>query len=197
MDRAHTPATSTASVENMVFENRGTVELASGTLRFGTVGYTQLSGSTRLTGGGLSSDGPIGLKGGMLAGTGKVTGNLHNYGGTVSPGNPARAGSTGILNVAGSYSQEPQGILKVNLKGSTPGSGFDQLRVSRQAILDGTMDLDRATTYTPELTTKLAVMTMASRLGRFDRLQDTTLPNGREWYAAYSPRTVSLGVVRG
>jgi fibronectin-binding autotransporter adhesin len=197
MDRARTPATGTASVDNMVFENRGAVELASGTLRFGPVGYAQLSGSTRLTGGGLSSGGPVDLRDGTLAGTGKVTGNLHNYGGTVSPGNPARAGSTGILNVAGNYSQEPQGTLKVNLKGSTPGSGFDQLRVTRQAVLGGTLDLDRATTYTPGLTTKLKVMTMASRLGKFDRLQDTTLPNGREWYAAYGPRDVTLGVARG
>ena len=181
----------------MVFENRGAVELASGTLRFGPVGYAQLSGSTRLTGGGLSSGGPVDLRDGTLAGTGKVTGNLHNYGGTVSPGNPARAGSTGILNVAGNYSQEPQGTLKVNLKGSTPGSGFDQLRVTRQAVLDGTLDLDRAPTYIPGLTTKLKLMTMASRLGKFDRLQDTTLPNGREWYAAYGPRDVTLGVVRG
>jgi fibronectin-binding autotransporter adhesin len=196
MDRAHTPGTGTASVENMVFENRGKVELASGTLHFGPVGYAQFSGSTRLTGGGLSSGGPIDIPGGTLAGTGTVTGNLYNYGGTVSPGNPAQSGSTGILNVAGNYRQEPQGTLKVNLKGSTPGNGFDQLRVTKQVALAGILDLDRATTYAPGLTTKLKVLTMASRLGKFDRFQDTTLPNGREWYAVYGSRDVTLGVIK-
>src|SRR5918912_1636608 len=44
MDRAHTPGTGTASVDNMVFQNSGTVELASGTLQLGPVGYTQYSG---------------------------------------------------------------------------------------------------------------------------------------------------------
>jgi len=84
----------------------------------------------------------------------------------------------------------------VNLKGSTPGSGFDQLRVTKQAVLAGTLDLDRATTYAPGLTTKLKVLTMASRLGKFERLQDTTLPNGREWYAVYGSRDVTLGVIK-
>ena len=147
--------------------------------------------------GGMSSGGPIDIRGGTLAGTGTLTGNLYNYGGKVSPGSPAQSGSTGILNVSGNYRQEPQGTLKVNLKGSTPGSGFDQLRVTKQAELAGTLDLDRATTYSPGLTTKLKVLTMASRLGKFDRLQDTTLPNSREWYAAYGSRDVTLGVARG
>jgi hypothetical protein len=59
------------------------------------------------------------------------------------------------------------------------------------------MDLDRATTYSPGPTTKLKVLTMASRLGKFDRLQDTTLPNSREWYAIYGSHDVALGVAKG
>jgi hypothetical protein len=38
---------------------------------------------------------------------------------------------------------------------------------------------------------------MASRLGKFDRLPDTTLPNAREWYAVYGTRDVTLGVITG
>jgi hypothetical protein len=197
MDRSVTPSTGSVAVENMAFENLGgTVELASGTLRLGSVGYTQYSGATHLTGGSLSSGGPIELRGGSLAGTGTITGNLYNFGGTVAPGSPAQAGSTGILNIAGNIRQEPHGILKVNLKGSRPGSGFDQLRVTGQTVLDGTLDLDTASTYAPGNTTKLKVLTMASRLGKFDQLKDTVLSGGREWYAIYSLRDVTLGVVR-
>jgi fibronectin-binding autotransporter adhesin len=197
MDRTHTTSTGEVSVDNMFFENRGTMQLASGTFRFGPVGYAQFSGSTRLTGGSLSSAGPINIRGGTLAGTGTITGNLYNYGGTLSPGNPAQAGSTGIVNVAGNYRQEPEGTLKVNLKGSTPGSGFDQLRVTQQAVLDGKLDLDRASTYEPGLITKLKVLTTASRVGKFNQLQDTAIPNGREWYAVYGSHDVTLGVVKG
>lgn len=42
------------------------MELGSGTLRFGTVGYAQLYGSTNLTGGGLSSGGPVDLRNATL-----------------------------------------------------------------------------------------------------------------------------------
>jgi hypothetical protein len=196
MNRSLTPSTGNVAVENMVFENTGTMELASGTLRFGSVGYTQFSGATRLTGGSLSSGGPIDLRGGRLAGTGTITGNLYNSGATIAPGSPTKAGSTGILNVAGNYRQEPQGILKMNLKGSRPGSEFDQLRVSMQAVLDGTLDLDTASGYAPTTSTNLKVLTMASRLGEFSQLKDTRLPNARAWYAAYNTGDVTLRVRR-
>jgi hypothetical protein len=195
MDRSLTPSTGSVAVDNVVFENLGgTMELASGTLRFGSVGYAQYSGATRLTGGSLSSGGPIELRGGSLAGTGTITGNLYNFGGTVAPGSPAQAGSTGILNVAGNYRQEPRGILKMNLKGSTPGSGFDQLRVTRQSVLDGTLDLDTASGHAPGTSTKLKVLTMTNRLGAFKQLKDPGLPNGREWYADYNAGDVTLRV---
>lgn len=197
MNRSLTPSTGSVSVDNMVFENiDGTVELASGTLRFGTVGYTQYSGATHLTGGSLASGGPIDLRGGRLAGVGTITGNLYNYGATIAPGSPTKAGSTGIINVAGNYRQEPQGILKMNLKGSRPGTEFDQLRVAQQAVLDGTLDLDTASGYTPTTSTKLKVLTMTSRLGEFRQLKDTRLPNARAWYADYNAGDVTLRVRR-
>jgi hypothetical protein len=196
MNRSLTPSTGNVAVDNMVFENTGTMELASGTLRFGSVGYTQFSGATRLTGGSLSSGGPIDLRGGRLAGVGTITGNLYNSGATIAPGSPTKAGSTGILNVAGNYRQEPQGILKMNLKGSRPGSEFDQLRVSMQAVLDGMLDLDTASGYAPTTSTNLKVLTMASRLGEFSQLKDTRLPNARAWYAAYNTGDVTLRVRR-
>ena len=80
------------------------------------------------------------------------------------------------------------------MKGYTPGSGFDQLRVSKQAVLDGTLDLDTASTYTTGLATKLKVLTMTNRVGKFNQLKDTRLANGREWFAGYNASGVTLGV---
>jgi hypothetical protein len=101
-----------------------------------------------------------------------------------------------ILPGAGNHRQETQGILKVNLKDSTPGSGFDQLRVTKQSVLDGTLDLDTASGYAPGLTARLKVLTMVRRLGTFDQVKDTVLPGGREWYATYRSRDVTLGVLK-
>ena len=46
-------STGSVTIDSPIFENRGTVELGSGTLRLG--GYNQLSGATRLTVGAVVS----------------------------------------------------------------------------------------------------------------------------------------------
>jgi hypothetical protein len=188
--------TGTVSVSDVVFENYGTVELASGRLLLGPGGYQQLSGSTRLAGGRIQTGPPLSIGGGSLAGRGTITGNVYNIRGVVAPGEPDNAGSTGIIKVVGNYRQQSEGTMNIDLKGSTPGRGFDQLQVTRQAVLDGTLDLDRASTYTPGLTTRLKVLTAGQRLGKFGGLKDPQLPSGRQWYAIYRALDVTLGVRR-
>jgi hypothetical protein len=57
------------------------------------------------------------------------------------------------------------------------------------------VDLDTASTFAPGTSTKLKVLTAGQVTGSgFTRLQDPGLPNGREWYATYNPRDVTLGV---
>lgn len=197
MSEPFNTSTGTVSVSDVVFENHGTVELASGRLLLGAGGYTQFSGSTRLTGGRIQTGPALFIHDGTLAGEGTITGNLYNTGGVVAPGEPGTAGSTGIINVVGNYRQQAEGILNIDLKGSTAGRGFDQLRVTKQAALDGILDLDTASTYTPGLTTRLKVLMAGQRLGTFDRgLKDPQLPNGREWFAIYRPLDVTLGARR-
>lgn len=192
MPKSLVPSAGLVTVDSIVFENRGTVEVASGTLRLGRLGgYHQLSGSTRLAGGRLESGGVmLDLLGGTLVGTGTITADVRNDGATIAPGT---AGSTGILRIVGDYGHLLDGPLKVDLKGTTPGSGFDQLQVTGTASFKGTLDLDTARGFAPGTTTKLKVLTAGQRSGTF-HLLDRTLPNGREWYAIYSPRDVTLGV---
>ncbi len=199
MSKTSTPSTGSVTVESLVFENRGTVELASGTLRLGRLGgYNQLSGSTRLTGGAIESAGQIvKLMGGSLVGTGTITANVQNLAGTIAPGAPGTAGSTGILKILGNYTHSgDNSALKVDLKGTTPGSGFDQLQVTGQALIErGTLDLLTASGFAPGTSTKLKILTAGQRSGGgFTRLQNLQLPNGREWFAIYNPRDVTLGV---
>ena len=42
----------------------------------------------------------------------------------------------------------------------------------------------------------LKVLTDGERLGKYQTLQDPTIPNGWEWYAIYTSTGVTLGVVR-
>jgi hypothetical protein len=180
-----------------VFENRGTVELASGTLQLGRLGaYNQFSGSTRLTGGGVQSSGQLmELMGGSLVGTGTIAANVQNLDSTVAAG--ATPGSTGILRIAGGYTHPGSGsVLEVDLKGTNPGRQFDQLQVTGEALVNwGPLDLDTASTFAPGTSTKLKVLTAGQVTGSgFTRLQDPGLPNGREWYATYNLRDVTLGV---
>jgi hypothetical protein len=75
----------------------------------------------------------------LLQGTGGVdvgVGTLTNNGGTVMPGN-----SPGILVINGNYAQTSSGTLAVELGGTTPGSGYDQLLVSGNVSLDGTLNV--------------------------------------------------------
>jgi fibronectin-binding autotransporter adhesin len=201
MPKSLVPSTGSITIDSLVFENRGTVELASGTLRLGRLGgYNQLSGSTRLTGGKVESSGQlVKLVGGSLGGTGTITANVQNLAGTIAPGAPGTAGSTGILKIAGNYTHSGgSSVLKVDLKGTTPGSGFDQLQVTGQALVDwGTLDLDTATGFAPGTSTKLKVLKAGQLSGDgFTRLQDRQLPSGREWFAIYNPGDVTLGVRR-
>ncbi len=170
-------------------------------LRLGRLGaYNQLSGSTHLSGGTLESSGQlVKLMGGSLLGTGKITANVQNLASTISPGAPGTAGSSGIIKINGNYTHSGgSSVLKVDLKGTTPGSGFDQLQVTGQALVEwGVLDLDTAEGFSPGTSTKLKVLRAGQVLGDgFTRLEDGQLPSGREWYAIYNPGDVTLGVRR-
>ena len=76
------------------------------------------------------------ISGGLLDGTGMITGPggtwVSNVGGTVAPGT---ANALGTLTIQGNYFQGPSGNLQVRLA----GVGNDRLAVSGQAVLDGTL----------------------------------------------------------
>src|SRR5205085_771232 len=69
---------------NLPFTNTGTVEVQTGTIRFGN-SYTQTAGLTFLNGGNFASNSTMSVQGGELRGAGTISGNLSN-GGTLNPG---------------------------------------------------------------------------------------------------------------
>src|SRR5207248_7368983 len=96
------------------FNNTGTVEAQSGELRFQS-GYSQTAGNTILSGGAITFDSPFARQGGVLSGTGVITGDIHNTGGNIQPGLGA-----GRITVAGNYTQRTGGSYTVEIGGTSP-----------------------------------------------------------------------------
>lgn len=101
---------------------RGEVEVgATGVISIGSVGTNPTPGSVTV--------GP----GGLLSGSGNITGNVTIVGGTLSPG-----ASPGVLKVNGDLSFSPDSWLRLELAGATAGL-YDQLRVTGDLSILGTV----------------------------------------------------------
>ena len=72
---------------------------------------------------------------GTIKGRGKLNGSLINSG-IVAPGM-----SPGILTIGGNFSQTASGTLQIEIAGTTPGSGYDQLSVLGATLLGGSLQV--------------------------------------------------------
>ncbi len=109
-------------------------------------GTTSLTGTTQSTstlsvstGATLNANGTIAGSAnvsGLLKGNSTVTSNLTLTSGTLSPGN-----SPGITTVEGNFSMDKNSTLVVQVSGTVAGISYDQVKVSRNVSLNGTLDL--------------------------------------------------------
>jgi hypothetical protein len=83
----------------------------------------------------------------------------------------------------------------VELKGTTAGSGHDQLAVIRAAMLAGVLDVELAAGFTPAVNDSFTVVSYGSRVGNFDTINLPALPPDREWVTTYDPDDMSGLVV--
>jgi hypothetical protein len=145
------------------FNNSGTVEVLSGTLRAES-SYTQSAGVTRLNGGVLAKTSllPVAIDGGTLTGVGLVDGNVR-VAGTVAPGL-----SVGELSISGTYEQTEAGTLAVEVGGLTPGTEFDRLVVGGNTTLAGTVEVTLVDAFVPTDGNTFRIMTYPSGTGDFD-----------------------------
>jgi hypothetical protein len=106
----------------------------------------------------------VNLQGGSLSGTGTISGNVVNGGGSVVPGDD---GTGGTLSIVGGYSQESGGTLDIEVGGSSASGTFGQLAVSSQASLGGTFTVTTANGYVPLFSDSYAALTFSSESGNF------------------------------
>jgi hypothetical protein len=133
--------------------NRGQLSIDAGTLQLrapaGT-SITQLAGLTTLNGGSLqvlgadAAPGTLNLQGGILNGSGVIDGNVLNGGGAIQVGF-----SPGIITINGNYTQTTNGTLNMEIGGTSPGTGYDQLVVNGTASLAGTLTMLKYGTSCP------------------------------------------------
>jgi hypothetical protein len=149
-------------VEGGGFANSGTVSLGSSSVLQATGTYKQSAGMTTL-GGGILTAGTIDVEGGVLAGPGTINGDVHN----AAELDVGSRGAPGLLTIEGSYTQTTTGDLKEQIGGASPGDLFDQLAITGQAALDGTLTVKLINGFMPKHSEIFVILTFASELGAF------------------------------
>ena len=122
----------------------GFTKTGTGTFTFRSGGSpSNYTGATLVNQGSLIVDGQLGntavtvANGGLLGGSGTILGGVTvQSGGILAPGN-----SPGILSV-GSLTLNSGSTTRMEINGLTAGTQHDQIQVTGNAALDGTLDLD-------------------------------------------------------
>ena len=181
----------TTTTMNVPFTNNGTVDVVAGSLVFQQGMDNGEDAVIDLGGGTLDPGDELILESGdSLIGSGTLSANLVNAG-TVSPGS-----SAGIITVDGDYIQEADGILEIQLGGTTPGTGHDQLVVTGAATLHGSLIVSLLPDFTPQVgDTFFIVNHLTSGTGNFSVENLPVLPGGIMMEIDYADPGVTLTVV--
>ena len=164
--------------------NSGTVLIGPGADLSVGGNYIQTAGATQLDSGQLTAIGLVDLEGGVLGGTGTVNANVLNNA-EVDAGQP---GSPGLLTILGDYTQTAGGVLVVEIGGPNTGTDFDQINVTGQATLDGTLTVNLTGGFVPNSGDSFQVLTFGSGTGVFA----TVNGDGPLFAASYDPVDVIL-----
>jgi hypothetical protein len=164
-------------------------------------GTTRIHGGRRvnLTGGTLSTQhldtlggGIFNFTGGRLAIAGTYFGDhLDQQGGTLAAGN-----SPGSMSITGDYTMAAPAVLEVELAGNggVAGTDFDQLVVSGNATLGGTLDLSYINAFTATPGQSFVILTAATLTGTFAQVTGTDAGPGKVFRVQYNANNVTLVV---
>jgi hypothetical protein len=166
----------------------GSIIALNGLMAFNAA-VIQTAGSTTLAGGNLSAP-SLTLNGGSMSGTGTFTGDLFNNA-AVSVATPA---ASGILNIAGNYTEGGGSTLGLKLGGTTAGSQYDRLAVTGALNLNnnGTLNVTLFNGFTPASGNTFDVITFGTRSGDFNAKNLPPLMMGGTFAANYTPTSLQL-----
>ena len=162
------------------------VEVRSGRLGLNG-GYAQFSGATRLFGASIQV--PVGFDlAGELSGDGTFIGSVTNRG-VVRPGQGA-----GRLTIQGHYTQTAGGTLDVELGGAAAGTQYDQLVVTGNAGLNGTLRVGLLNNFAPTNGQTFLSVTSAAVAGNFVQFESLA-GSALSLVPTYLPAAVQLKVI--
>jgi hypothetical protein len=108
-------------------------------------------------------------------------------------------GAPGIFTITGNYAQTTSvgtGTLNIDLAGTTAGTGYDQLNISGSATLAGTLNINLAPGYIPNVGDSFTILTFASSTGGFSTINGLLFDmNTRRFNVQYNSTNVTLTVV--
>ncbi|MGE3181092.1 MAG: hypothetical protein AB7N71_05630 [Phycisphaerae bacterium] len=186
-------------------ENSGALMLKSGADMNVAGNYVQQSGNTSVADSSLAADSVV-LMGGMFTGDGEITGPTTNHA-VLEPGQSASQpglaggagnGSTGELQINGSFAQTTGALLRMKLGGVIPGQQFDKLTImGGTATLNGTLELQLIDSFVPEINDEFVIITADSRIGEFPEVVLSEFPLSLSACVLYQSGNVVVKIVPG
>ena len=179
------------------FVNTGTVEVNACALYFvNQSSYTQTAGNTLLNGGGLetASTSTLQIEGGTFSGSGTITGDLSNGGGTMAPGTSTTNGAVSLSGSGlGTYTQGSGGTYDVKIGGSSPGQ-YDSVAATGAVAIGGTLNVSFISSFTPSAGNSFTILSGSSVTGTFATTNLPTLNGSLQWKTTYNPASVVLTI---
>ena len=103
----------------------------------------------------------------------------------------------GLETVSDNYTQGSTGNLDIGIGGTTAGTQFSQLDVSKEAMLNGELNLALISGFTPTLGEMFEILTASSVSGTFSSVTGTSINSSEHFSVIYNSNNVTLDVVSG
>lgn len=126
--------------------------------------------------GDIIGGGTVNINSATFFGVGAIVADVNNISSQINPG-PA-ASTPGILNITGDYSQNSSDALNIEVGGTNPGTGFDQLNISALATLAGGLNISLINGFVPTFCNRFQIITYGSYSSDFNSVTGLDLGGG-------------------
>lgn len=176
---------------NCPFVNHGILDVLAGTLYFQNHEVSQTAGSIIFSGGSLNTGQPLTLTGGELTGDGVILGSINNSGGTIRPGI-----GIGKITITGNYARGLAGHLILEISGTSPNIQHDQLAVTGQPNLSGTIEDVLTNGFVPSSGQTFQLMNFGTKSGELPTIMTPLFGEDMKFQHSWYPTDLTLSVGR-